>query len=342
MTDPDLVVRLASVPLYAELNEDERADIAVGLRLLSFSAGEVLMAQGTEPDGVYFILRGEVRVTAKLPGGGEALIAELGPGNTLGELALIRSVARSATVTAANAVEAIYADWRYLSAALAQLRPGAFKVFRSLALLLASRMRLVHGSIHEAVLRYDYPHESLQLPPLPKCAPEDGAPNGFDLNAFLPVLPCFRTFDASSIKRVQAGAKIISAKRGYHLGTIDQVSQNGYIIIRGAVASGFVNVGHFHLVNVRGPGSFCAVSALIENHPMSAAYMLCTNAVLLEIPRERFLQIFLGLDQTAFAFLTTIIEHQAAMIARATNHLKRLVGLSRLFHQLHADSEVTL
>jgi len=342
MRDPELIALLASVPLYADLNEDERSDIAIGLRRLSFRSGEVLIRQGARPDAVYFILRGQVKVTTRLPGGGEALIAELGPGSMLGELALIRSVRRTATVTATDAVEVIYADWRYLSAALRQLRPGAFKVFRNLALLLAGRMRVLHDTIHEAVMRDDRPYPSLQLPAAPKGPPEGGAPDGFDVTAFLPLLPCFREFDTTGIRAVRARAGIISAKRGHIVGNLNQVPQHAYIIVRGAIASGFLNTGRMHLVNVRGPGCFCTVSPLIEDRPLNAAYIVCENAVLLEIPRGQFLELFLGVDQTGFAFLTAIIEHQAAMIARATNHLKRLFGLSRLFHQLHISSKLTL
>jgi CRP/FNR family transcriptional regulator, cyclic AMP receptor protein len=336
MTDPELIARLASVPLYADLDDEERADVALGLRLLNFQAGQALIRQGAEPDGIYFIVNGEVRVTTKLPGGGEALIAELGPGSTHGELALLRSVPRSATVTAAGPVEAIYADWRFLSAALAQLRPGAFKVFRRLALVLAGRLRALHGRIHEAAMRGGSPYEMSQLPSAPEEAGEGGARNGFDVGAFLPVLPCFRGFDPASIAAVQARARVIRPTRGYKLLSRDQAPEHAYVVVRGAVASGHANAGRIHLMNVRGPGCFCNASPVIENRPVSADYVVFENAVLLELPRTGFLELYLGFDQTAFVFLTAITEHQAAMVSRTTNHLKRLVGLSRVFQQLRA------
>ena len=333
MTHPDLNARLASVPLYAELDEEERAEVALGLQLLNFTAGQALIRQGASPDGIYFILSGDVRVTTKLPGGGETLIAELGPGSTHGELAVIRSAPRSATVTAAGPVEAIYADWRFLSSALVQLRTGAFKVFRQLALILAERQRALHGRIHQAAMQTGGPYEMMQLPPVPQEAPAAGAPNGFDIGAFLPVLPCFRDFDPASIRAVQQRARIIRAARGHHLVSLAQSQGHAYVVVRGAVASGFIHAGRIHLMNVRGPGCFCNVNPVIDDSPASSAFIVRENAVLLEIARAQFRELFLGFDQTAFVFVTAVIEHQANMVARTTNHLKRLVGLSRLFQQ---------
>jgi CRP-like cAMP-binding protein len=113
-------------------------------------------------------------------------------------------------------------------------------------------------------------------------------------------------------------------------------STAAYVVVRGAVASGHADAGRMHLMNVRGPGCFCNVGAVIENRPVSATYIVCENAVLLEIPRAGFLDLYLGFDQTASVFLTAITEHQAAMVSRTLNHLKRLVGLSRVFQQLRS------
>jgi CRP-like cAMP-binding protein len=275
-----------------------------------------------------------------LPGGGEVLVAELGASSTIGELALIRSLRRTATVTAMEPVEAICADWRYLSAALRQLRPAAFKVFRNLARLLAERTRVLHQTIHEAVARDDRPYPSWRLPA--KGLSAGGASERFDVAAFVPLLPCFREFDPTGIKTVQERARVIRPTRGHVLGTLNQESQYAYVVVRGAVASGFLDAGNIDLVSARGPGCFCAASPLIEQRPLSIDYVVYEKAILLEIARDEFLELFLGLDQTAFALVTGVIEHQATMIARATNHLKRLFGLARLFQQLNIRSKLAV
>src|SRR5437763_12739705 len=155
--------RLSSVPLYAGLEEDELAEVAMGLRILNFDQGDIIVQQGTEANGVYFILRGDAEVTIALPGGGKQWIADLTEGNLFGELAMIRGVPRNATVCAKSPVEVAFADWRFLTAALAQLRPGAFKVFRNLSKVLAQRMRALNGKIRAAALTEDRPYELLKV-----------------------------------------------------------------------------------------------------------------------------------------------------------------------------------
>src|SRR6476469_753018 len=108
--------RLSLIPLYAGLDENELADVAMGVRVLRFGPGEMIVRQGAEADGVYFILHGDAEVTIALPGGGKERIADLAQGNLFGELAMIRSAPRNATVSAKSSVDVAFADWRFLTA----------------------------------------------------------------------------------------------------------------------------------------------------------------------------------------------------------------------------------
>jgi CRP-like cAMP-binding protein len=341
MPDPDLIAQIANIPLYADLDESERADLAHGLNRMHFADGEALMLQGAQPDGAYFIVSGRVQVLTKLPGGGEMLIAEPGPGSTLGELALIRYGRRAATVRAVGAVEAIYADRRYFGAAMAQLRPGALKVLRCLAQLLSERLRVLHGTIRVAVADDRRAYEPVALPP-PPGPPQRGAPAGFAYADFLPLLPCFRGFGASEIETVRTRAEVLSARRGTRLYDAGSPPERCYIVVRGAVTSGFVDGEAMHQLNVLGPGRFCAVGSLVEDRPTSAGYVVREDAVLLELARKPFRELYLGADQAALLLLRAVNEHQANMVSRANNHLTRLVGLSRLSRQLHSGAGVSV
>src|SRR6266498_5418830 len=104
-TDLELIGRLSLVPLFADLNEEEIADVTSGLRLLRFEEGEILVRQGAKADGVFFILHGIAEVIIALPGGGAQWVADLCAGNLIGELAMIRSAPRNATVRAKSLVE---------------------------------------------------------------------------------------------------------------------------------------------------------------------------------------------------------------------------------------------
>lgn len=342
MNETALGAQIATIPLYADLDAGERAELASGMRCVHFAAGDVLMSQGAQPDGAYFVSSGQVQVLTKLPGGGETLIAEPGPGSTLGELALIRSGRRTATVRAASEVETIFADRRYFQAALAQLRPGAIKVLRRLALILSERLRVLHAKIQQTVTAEECAQAPAVLPEPPTTPPRCGAPDGFAYAEFLPILPCFRDFDPADIAAVHARAEVLSAARGTRLCAAGAPPDRCYIVVRGAVASGFVDGARIHQLNVLGPGGFCGVGPVLENLPTSVAYVVRENAVLLALARERFLDLCHGTDQTALLLLGAVNEHQANMVSRSGNHLTRLVGLSRLSRQLHSGAGLSI
>jgi len=85
---------IARVPLFSELDAAEIADIMQLLRAQLAHAGDVIVREGEAAHSMYFIAAGEVEVALKK----EKL--RLGVGQFFGEVAVLRRVRRSATVTA--------------------------------------------------------------------------------------------------------------------------------------------------------------------------------------------------------------------------------------------------
>jgi CRP/FNR family cyclic AMP-dependent transcriptional regulator len=69
-----------------------------GIETANFPAGAVIFKEGDKPDGVYFVLSGGVEIS-RTEGGHKVALAKLGPDAVFGEMALIDSQPRSATVT---------------------------------------------------------------------------------------------------------------------------------------------------------------------------------------------------------------------------------------------------
>ena len=88
---------LRSVEILAPLPEPILERLARALVQAQSSAGEVVIAQGDSGDRVYFVESGSVEVTRD-----GRHIAHLGPGEVFGEIALLRAVPRTATVTATS------------------------------------------------------------------------------------------------------------------------------------------------------------------------------------------------------------------------------------------------
>jgi len=85
---------IARVPLFAELDAGEIADIMQLLRAQLAEAGEVIVREGDAAHSMYFIAAGEVEVAL------EEKKVQLGTGQFFGEVAVLRRARRSATATA--------------------------------------------------------------------------------------------------------------------------------------------------------------------------------------------------------------------------------------------------
>jgi CRP-like cAMP-binding protein len=85
---------LASVPLFAGISDSELVEIAGWFEVKDVDAGARLAGEGTTGNAFFVIGAGGATVAT---GGTE--LAALGPGDFFGELALLGSVRRTATVT---------------------------------------------------------------------------------------------------------------------------------------------------------------------------------------------------------------------------------------------------
>jgi CRP-like cAMP-binding protein len=85
---------LASLPLFRSLSEPELAEVAAWFEAREVGAGVKLVGEGTTGHSFFVIRDGEVTVTAD---GDE--IATLGAGDFFGELALLATGRRTASVT---------------------------------------------------------------------------------------------------------------------------------------------------------------------------------------------------------------------------------------------------
>jgi AAA family ATP:ADP antiporter len=89
------IIRLKSMDLFAETEEEVLADVAAILEELEVAAGETFLQKGDVGSSLYIIIEGRVSVHE-----GERKLAELGENDIFGELALLDPAPRSAAVTA--------------------------------------------------------------------------------------------------------------------------------------------------------------------------------------------------------------------------------------------------
>lgn len=128
---------LAKVGLFETLNPKFIKGIAGICTERSFKPGEYLMKQGESGIGLFIILSGRVRIEKTDASGREVEIAENGPGDIMGEMAVFDGSPRSASVKAiADTSCLVLASWEFNSflkahpEAALELLPIVVKRFR--------------------------------------------------------------------------------------------------------------------------------------------------------------------------------------------------------------------
>jgi CRP/FNR family cyclic AMP-dependent transcriptional regulator len=90
---------LATAPFFSELSPGEQATIAPYAAEVRVAEGKCLVAEGDFSYELLVIEEGRAEVTR----GGEH-VADLGPGDVIGEMGVLHNVPRNATVTARTAM----------------------------------------------------------------------------------------------------------------------------------------------------------------------------------------------------------------------------------------------
>ncbi|MCC6226773.1 MAG: cyclic nucleotide-binding domain-containing protein [Microthrixaceae bacterium] len=128
MPSTDYLDHLAQVRLFSSCNSKELAKIARASDELSLPKGKVLMNQGRTGREAFVIVDGQASVDV-----GGVTVAELGPGDHVGELALLDGGTRTATVTATTDMTVIVLSQRAFFGLLDEVPGLARKILSSLA-----------------------------------------------------------------------------------------------------------------------------------------------------------------------------------------------------------------
>jgi CRP-like cAMP-binding protein len=135
-------------PFLSGVDEELRREVMRASRLRRFRRNEVLFHAGDPANGMHLLVTGHVSVAAMTPMGEIAILAVLGPGATVGEMALLPDRhERSATVTALDPVET-----RVLARDdFARLRRTHPQVDRFLVELMSGYVRRLDSRVLEAL-----------------------------------------------------------------------------------------------------------------------------------------------------------------------------------------------
>jgi CRP/FNR family transcriptional regulator len=98
-----------------------------------FRKGEILFYEGQEPNGVYCIFQGHIKVYQSSPHGQEHLLSLSGPGNVVGFSAILSGEKFSATAEAMDDVVACFIERRHLDRVVSEIPALSREILRTLA-----------------------------------------------------------------------------------------------------------------------------------------------------------------------------------------------------------------
>jgi CRP-like cAMP-binding protein len=123
--------------LFSVLPDSLYARLFATAKHVRLAADEVLFIAGDPGDGCYRVEQGLLKVSIISPAGAERILAIVGPGAIVGELATIDGLPRSASVAAVRDSELSFVS-RAAFLGFAEQHPGLYK---DLVSLLAARLR---------------------------------------------------------------------------------------------------------------------------------------------------------------------------------------------------------
>jgi CRP-like cAMP-binding protein len=136
---------LAGMPLFSRLSERELLRVMQVADVRSFADGETVISEGQRGDELYIVLHGSVSVSRQ-----DEVISRLGPGEHFGEMALIRSVPRSATVRSDGPSELILLSRRDFFEILRAEHEIAVKMLWQFLGVLANRLDQTSFDLQQA------------------------------------------------------------------------------------------------------------------------------------------------------------------------------------------------
>jgi CRP/FNR family cyclic AMP-dependent transcriptional regulator len=279
--------KLADAPLFAGLGAAELAELADGFLPRHFADGQALLVQNERAEGLYLIDEGRVDIGKRLPGGGLALLAKVGPGEVIGDMALIgRDLKRSAMGIARGPVATWYLPADQFRAALARLQPASLRLQAALGELIAAR---VAGKTRDiAALLGDAPDS---FTPRPQRALAPVIEDDFAAEAFLAKLPCCAEMSPKQRQAFWDAGERVDLAADTDLAAVGADSDRLWLVVRGAVRSALPHKNGVYQLTVTGPGQLVGLSPLLLDAPHDRLLRTSEQATLLGFERDTFREL---------------------------------------------------
>ncbi|MDA9981458.1 cyclic nucleotide-binding domain-containing protein [Gammaproteobacteria bacterium] len=287
------------IPLFADLDELGLAQISRGLVYKHVPQNAYLFRQGSDADTAFFVQSGALSVDSALPGGGEVHLANIGPGNMLGEMSLVATGVRTASVRADTDVVGFSMERWFFQSSLAHASPATARILRQLIQIVGERLRSQYAQI--------IPMEAGGNTSVPGRNDSDFR-SGFDdatktrsfsYPEFLPRLGFFSKFQPEEILMFSSKVRSLELPRDVILFEKDERPASCFFIVRGALELCAAQDDGRVPIAVLGPGTFLGTTEIISGGVRVACGRVREEATIFEISADTLLELLS--DHSCFA-----------------------------------------
>lgn len=327
-----MVLRLPRSVQMATLDDNELAQLASAGDLFTANAGDLLFRQGMRADALYIVMQGRLEIATRIPGDDAAVVSTIGPGEMVGEFALLDDGPRSASVIAVELSEGLRIERSHILAARAEGLPWARAVMDALRLLVARRTRATLDGIVAAPSRG---RANLRTAgagaPIRQIVDDEYA-------AHLSKMPRLRDLADRASELVDCGTWL-AAGRGSLM--TDTGGEPGplLLVVRGALRTAMRRPGGIEQVAIYGPGELAGLVALLDGKHQPLLIEAAEDALLFAIDQRRFEALRAAHSPLGYALFDAIGRQLVRDQRRVNRHLGSVIARER-FNAAGASGDV--
>jgi CRP/FNR family transcriptional regulator, cyclic AMP receptor protein len=322
MSDRETVDFLTTIPLLEGQEEADLVELSRVMRRRTVRDGEILWRQGDDAREVLFVVDGAFSISLQQPGDRTVEIGRAGPGQVLGEIALLDGQGHTMSVRVTEAGTVLALARSDFAALLVGQHPTAFRLRRRLATLLTTRLRaqLRHlaASLGGESARLPAEDAASALVDLEQCPPPD--------SEYLRRIATFHDFDPLALWGFLTSGKYVRCPPGRTLVAEGTPSTAYYLTINGAVEKVLARGDRRIRVGLAGPGMAFGYESLIDGHPSPVAAIARERAILLILPRDVFDRLFYNEDAVSRVFLEVLQRDLLATLRQTLRPCARLTA----------------
>ena len=316
--------QIRAISLFEKLNESEYEQISNGLVCRHIPRGSYLFHQGMKADSAFFVQSGNLDVASVLPGGGESILACLGPGSVIGETSLISTGLRTASVRAKTDVIGFSMERQFFLGLIAQAHTAASRVLSQLVKILCERLRSQYVRTIENEIKGEQFISCDKASGYGPRLDDIAVPSDFPYRQYLPRLDFFSNFRIDEIDFLESHIHCLELPRGTLLFEKDEVAISCYFIIRGALEL-FISGRDRHVpLTVLGPGKILGASDIITGDMRVACARAREDVVLLEFGASTLQQLLSAQSLLAVKFQHCLCESLVIDLGMSNKRVARI------------------